>query len=69
VEGLCVTDASALPAASGVNPMLSILALARRTARRMAARWAGRSAGPGDLPGRGPRQAVPRASALLRRFG
>ncbi len=37
VEGLCVTDASAFPTASGVNPMLSIMALARRTAGRMAA--------------------------------
>lgn len=38
VEGLHVTDASAFPTASGVNPMLSIMALARRTAQRMAAR-------------------------------
>lgn len=37
VEGLYVTDASAFPTASGVNPMLSIMALARRTAHRMAA--------------------------------
>lgn len=35
VEGLYITDASALPTASGVNPMLSIMALARRTALRM----------------------------------
>jgi choline dehydrogenase-like flavoprotein len=33
-----VTDAGAFPTASGVNPMLSIMALARRTAQRMAAR-------------------------------
>ncbi len=38
VDGLYVTDASAFPTASGVNPMLSIMALARRTAARMAAR-------------------------------
>lgn len=37
VRGLYVTDASAFPTASGVNPMLSIMALARRTAARMAA--------------------------------
>lgn len=37
VRGLYVTDASAFPTASGVNPMLSIMALARRTAMRMAA--------------------------------
>jgi len=37
VDGLWVTDASAFLTASGVNPMLTILALARRTAQRMAA--------------------------------
>jgi choline dehydrogenase-like flavoprotein len=37
VDGLWVTDASAFPTASGVNPMLTIFALARRTAERMAA--------------------------------
>lgn len=37
VPGLYVTDASAMPTASGVNPMLSLMALARRTATRMAA--------------------------------
>lgn len=35
VPGLYVTDASALPTATGVNPMLSIMAVARRTASRM----------------------------------
>ena len=35
VPGLYVTDASAMPTASGVNPMLSLMALARRTATRM----------------------------------
>jgi choline dehydrogenase-like flavoprotein len=38
VDGLYVTDASAFPTPTGVNPMLAILALARRTALRMAAR-------------------------------
>jgi choline dehydrogenase-like flavoprotein len=33
-----VTDGSAFPTATGVNPMLSILALARRTALLMADR-------------------------------
>jgi choline dehydrogenase-like flavoprotein len=37
VRGLWVTDASALPTAPGVNPMLSLMALARRTATRIAA--------------------------------
>jgi choline dehydrogenase-like flavoprotein len=35
VDGLYVTDGSALPSATGVNPMLSILAVASRTAERM----------------------------------
>ncbi len=37
VRGLFVTDASAMPTATGVNPVLSLMALARRTATRMAA--------------------------------
>ncbi|HEV8670564.1 MAG TPA: GMC family oxidoreductase N-terminal domain-containing protein [Candidatus Limnocylindria bacterium] len=37
VRGLYVTDASAFPNASGVNPMLTVMALARRTASRVAA--------------------------------
>ena len=35
LRGLYVTDASAFPSASGVNPMLTVMALARRTAERM----------------------------------
>ncbi|HEX3465827.1 MAG TPA: GMC family oxidoreductase N-terminal domain-containing protein [Candidatus Elarobacter sp.] len=37
-EGLYVADASAFPSASGVNPMLTIMALAHRTARALIAR-------------------------------
>jgi len=36
VPGLWVTDASAMPSATGVNPQLSLMALSRRTATRMA---------------------------------
>jgi choline dehydrogenase-like flavoprotein len=35
VRGLYVTDASAFPISSGVNPMLTVMALARRTAQRI----------------------------------
>ncbi len=35
VEGLVVADASAFPNASGVNPMLTVMALARRNAARV----------------------------------
>jgi choline dehydrogenase-like flavoprotein len=38
VEGLFVADASLFPTASGVNPMLSVMALAHRAAGRVAAR-------------------------------
>jgi choline dehydrogenase-like flavoprotein len=34
-KGLYLTDASAFPTSSGVNPMLTVMALARRTAQRM----------------------------------
>ncbi len=37
-KGLFVTDASAFPTPTGVNPMLAIMALARRTATGMASR-------------------------------
>jgi choline dehydrogenase-like flavoprotein len=35
VGGLYVTDSSAFPISSGVNPMLTVMALARRTAQRI----------------------------------
>ncbi|GAC1595154.1 MAG: hypothetical protein NVS3B28_26320 [Candidatus Velthaea sp.] len=38
VEGLLVTDASAFPTASGVNPMLTIMALAHRAIGALNAR-------------------------------
>lgn len=38
VRGLHVADASAFPNASGVNPMLTVMAIARRNARRMLGR-------------------------------
>lgn len=38
VRNLFVADASAFPTASGVNPMLSVYAIAHRAARKIAAR-------------------------------
>jgi choline dehydrogenase-like flavoprotein len=38
VDGLYVADASLFPTASGVNPMLSVMALAHRAAAGIAAR-------------------------------
>jgi choline dehydrogenase-like flavoprotein len=35
IEGLIVADASAFPTASGVNPMLTVMALARRNVARV----------------------------------
>jgi choline dehydrogenase-like flavoprotein len=35
VDGLVVADASAFPNASGVNPMLTVMALARRNSARV----------------------------------
>jgi len=43
VDGLLVTDASAFPTASGVNPMLTIMALAHRATSAFIARRAGSS--------------------------
>jgi long-chain-alcohol oxidase len=40
VDGLYVADASLFPTASGVNPMLSVMALAHRAAGKVAARLA-----------------------------
>ena len=40
VAGLFVADASLFPTASGVNPMLSVMALAHRAAAKVAARLA-----------------------------
>jgi choline dehydrogenase-like flavoprotein len=37
VPGLFMADASSFPTASGVNPMLSVMALAHRVAQRIKA--------------------------------
>jgi choline dehydrogenase-like flavoprotein len=50
VEGLVVTDGSAFPTASGVNPMLTIMALAHRATRALIARRAATSTS--DSPAR-----------------
>jgi choline dehydrogenase-like flavoprotein len=42
VDGLYISDASGFPTASGVNPMLSTMALAYRVAQRIKARGASR---------------------------
>ena len=46
VDGLYVADASLFPTASGVNPMLSVMALAHRAAGKVTARLAWRPARP-----------------------
>jgi choline dehydrogenase-like flavoprotein len=38
IENLYVTDASAFPTASGVNPMLTVYGIANRAAKIIAAR-------------------------------
>jgi choline dehydrogenase-like flavoprotein len=50
LEGLLVTDASAFPSASGVNPMLTIMALAHRATSALIARRAASS--PSGSPAR-----------------
>jgi len=35
MTGVWIADASGMPSCSGVNPMLSVMALARRTAMNM----------------------------------
>ena len=39
VRGLYIGDASAFPLSSGVNPMITIMAMAHHTARRIADAW------------------------------
>jgi choline dehydrogenase-like flavoprotein len=52
VEGLLVTDASAFPTASGVNPMLTIMALAHRATSALIARCAASSSSGSPLSAR-----------------
>jgi choline dehydrogenase-like flavoprotein len=52
VEGLLVADASAFPSASGVNPMLTIMALAHRAASAFIARRTATPASASDSPAR-----------------
>jgi choline dehydrogenase-like flavoprotein len=52
VEGLVVVDASAFPTASGVNPMLTIMALAHRATRALIARGAAVSSSGSPAPAR-----------------
>ncbi|HEY0614070.1 MAG TPA: GMC family oxidoreductase [Candidatus Elarobacter sp.] len=52
VEGLLVVDASAFPSASGVNPMLTIMALAHRATRALIARRAGSVSSGSPAPSR-----------------
>jgi choline dehydrogenase-like flavoprotein len=52
VDGLVVVDASAFPTASGVNPMLTIMALAHRATRALIARGAATSSSGSPAPAR-----------------
>jgi choline dehydrogenase-like flavoprotein len=52
VDGLIVTDASAFPTASGVNPMLTIMALAHRATSALIARGAAASSSGSPAPAR-----------------